>query len=106
MRLISRQTPLPISMRDWLETFAQRFTATLPEADRATFLDEVTQACRCDLCDASGQWTADYVRLRFSAFKPTASSIIPARACTRYFHWPYTDTGCIVSLHGTPFFDT
>ncbi len=68
--LFPRPTPLPGDVVGWLETFAQTFTARLPAADRASYLAEVRDALRPALCDASGQWTADYVRLRFRAVKP------------------------------------
>ncbi len=67
--LIPRPTPLPTGMRGWLETFAIPLTKTLPEAKRDTFLNDVTEKLRPVLCDSSGQWTADYIRLRFLARK-------------------------------------
>jgi trans-aconitate methyltransferase len=69
--LIPRPTPLPGDILGWLETFAQSFTAAVPEPQRAAFLEEVKEALRPQLCDTAGQWTADYVRLRFAAEKPT-----------------------------------
>jgi hypothetical protein len=54
-------------MRGWLETFAIPFTSSLPQEARAEFLDAVTERLRPALCDASGHWTANYVRLRFLA---------------------------------------
>jgi|SRR5579862_4863257 len=68
--LIPRPTPLPGDITGWLETFAESFTAALPAAERPAFLDEVREALRPTLCGADGQWTADYVRLRFAAEKP------------------------------------
>jgi len=38
--------------------------------DRGALLEEVRAELRPHLCDAEGQWTADYVRLRFAAAKP------------------------------------
>jgi trans-aconitate methyltransferase len=70
LALIPRPTPLPGDITGWLETFAESFTAVLPAAERAAFVDEVREAVRPTLCDAQGQWTADYVRLRFTAVKP------------------------------------
>ncbi len=72
IELIPRPTPLPTGMRPWLETFAIPFTKSVPESRRAAFLDEVTERLRPVLCDSEGQWTADYMRLRFSARKPKA----------------------------------
>ncbi len=71
--LIPRPTPLPGDISGWLETFAESFTAALPAAERATFIDEVRERLRPDLSDADGNWTADYVRLRFAATKPRSS---------------------------------
>ena len=67
--LIPRPTPLPGDVTGWLETFAQSFTAILAPADRPAFIGEVRDALRPQLCDAQGNWTADYVRLRFLARK-------------------------------------
>ncbi len=67
IELIPRPTPLPTGMRGWLETFAIPFTNSVMKEERADFLDEVTKRLRPVLCDASGHWTADYVRLRFLA---------------------------------------
>ena len=65
--LIPRPTPLPGDVTGWLETFAESFTTALPLADRPAFINEVKEVLRPQLCDASGHWTADYVRLRFAA---------------------------------------
>jgi trans-aconitate methyltransferase len=65
IELIPRPTPLPTGMRGWLETFAIPLTNSLPQEARAEFMDEVTERLRPVLSDASGHWTADYVRLRF-----------------------------------------
>jgi trans-aconitate methyltransferase len=68
--LIPRPTPLPGDISDWLETFCESFLALLPEGERAGYIEEVREALRPELCDSQGQWTADYVRLRFAAGKP------------------------------------
>ncbi|MFY9792044.1 MAG: methyltransferase domain-containing protein [Candidatus Sulfotelmatobacter sp.] len=70
VRLIPRPTPLPTGMRGWLDTFANPFCAALPSEERDSFLDDVTALLKPVLCDANGNWTADYTRLRFSAIKP------------------------------------
>jgi hypothetical protein len=72
--LIPRRTPLPGDILDWLETFAESFSAALPAPERLGFLLEVREAVRAVLCDASGGWSADYVRLRFAATKPAGHS--------------------------------
>jgi hypothetical protein len=54
----------------WLETFAENFLRALPSGESVAFLEEVREALRPKLCDADGNWTADYVRLRFAAQKP------------------------------------
>lgn len=66
IELIPRPTPLPESgMRGWLETFRRGLFDQLPEAERKSALDETVRLLTPFLCDDSGQWTADYVRLRF-----------------------------------------
>jgi hypothetical protein len=68
--LFARPTPLPGNIADWLENFAESFTRKVPEGERAAYVAEVVEALRPSLCDAQGQWTADYVRLRFAAVRP------------------------------------
>jgi trans-aconitate methyltransferase len=65
--LIPRPTPLPGDLMGWLATFSGSFTAVLPHAERQDYLECVRQRIRPHLCDAQGNWTADYVRLRFAA---------------------------------------
>src|SRR5277367_3931519 len=69
VQLIPRPTPLPTGMRGWLKTFANPFCAALPPEERDSFLDEVTARLKPVLCDTQGNWTADYMRLRFAAGK-------------------------------------
>lgn len=67
--LIPRPTPLPGDVTGWLETFAESFTSALPPAERSSYIAEVREALRPELCDAEGKWIADYIRLRFAAHK-------------------------------------
>lgn len=67
IQLFPRPTPLPGDVTGWLETFAESFIVALPAGARPTFLAEVRDALRPVLADAEGNWTADYVRLRFAA---------------------------------------
>jgi trans-aconitate methyltransferase len=67
--LIPRPTPLPGDVTGWLETFGESFTACLPPAERASYIDEVRETLRAEIADSKGVWTADYVRLRFAAIK-------------------------------------
>lgn len=68
IELIPRPTALPESgMRGWLETFRRGLFEQLSEADRDAALDETVLLLEPFLCDDSGRWTADYVRLRFLA---------------------------------------
>jgi trans-aconitate methyltransferase len=67
--LIPRPTPLPGDILGWLETFAESFTRILPAAERPAYLQKVRARIAPQLCDAAGMWTADYIRLRFSATK-------------------------------------
>jgi len=66
-RLIPRPTPLPTGISGWLDTFGESFFAAVPAADRDAMKQEVIELLRPSLCDRHGQWTADYVRLRFHA---------------------------------------
>jgi trans-aconitate methyltransferase len=67
--LIPRPTPLPTEINGWLETFAQSFIAPIPPEERPSFIADVREILRPDLCDRDGNWHADYVRLRFAAIK-------------------------------------
>jgi trans-aconitate methyltransferase len=69
--LFPRPTPLPGDVTGWLETFAQPFLAALVESERPAFLAEVRERLRPVLSDAYAAWTADYVRLRLLAVKPS-----------------------------------
>jgi trans-aconitate methyltransferase len=65
--LIPRLTPLPNGMDSWLNTFRNGVLDHLNPADRATALAATVTLLKPALCDADGNWTADYVRLRFHA---------------------------------------
>ncbi|WP_422365948.1 class I SAM-dependent methyltransferase [Pelagibius sp.] len=65
--LIPRPTPLPGAIGGWLETFAEAFLKQVPPAERDGLIDAVAERLRPQLCDSEGNWTADYVRLRFAA---------------------------------------
>lgn len=69
MALIPRPTPLPTGIAGWLETFAAPFLAAVAEPARPAVLARA-EALLPALRDESGQWWADYVRLRFVAEKP------------------------------------
>ena len=70
--LFDRPTPLLGDVGGWLEIFAQPYTSALAAAQRKGFISEVVEVLRPVLCDKSGNWKADYVRLRFAATKPNA----------------------------------
>jgi len=67
--LFPRPTPLPGDLADWLGVFAQSFLAAIPPAERPALVAELCERLRPQLCDATGRWTLDYVRLRFAARK-------------------------------------
>ncbi|MDH3663556.1 MAG: methyltransferase domain-containing protein [Alphaproteobacteria bacterium] len=67
IELIPRPTPLPTDMEGWLRTMAGPFFAALEEADRSAALAETVRLLAPCLRDERGNWTADYVRLRFHA---------------------------------------
>jgi SAM-dependent methyltransferase len=64
--LFPRPTPLPTGLEGWLGTFSAAFFDQFGEK-RAAVLAYVTDILRPSLCDRSGQWHADYVRLRVEA---------------------------------------
>ncbi len=66
--LISRPTPLAEGgMAAWLRTFRSGVLTALPENLRETVIAETCALLAPALCDEDGNWTADYVRLRFIA---------------------------------------
>ena len=67
INLIPRPTPLPNGMESWLNTFRNGVLDQLPPQDRATALAHTVALLEPILRDADGNWTADYVRLRFHA---------------------------------------
>jgi SAM-dependent methyltransferase len=66
--LFPRPTPLGEGgMASWLRTFRKGVLDTLPETMQQTVVDETTELLTSALRDEDGNWTADYVRLRFAA---------------------------------------
>lgn len=65
--LIPRPTPLPNGMDSWLNTFRNGVLDQLNPADRAIALSRTIALLSPILRDADGNWSADYVRLRFHA---------------------------------------
>jgi SAM-dependent methyltransferase len=70
--LVPRPTPIPSGMSAWLHTFRGGFidAAGVPEAERAQVIEDTRALLRPILADQAGNWTADYVRMRFVARKP------------------------------------
>ncbi len=64
--LFPRPTPLPTGLPAWLMTFRAPFFEQFGGAAQDA-LDETVDLLRSQLCDRSGNWTADYVRLRVEA---------------------------------------
>ena len=63
-----RPTPLgPGGMTAWLNTFCRGALDAVPEDLRETAVTETVALLTPALCDEYGNWTADYVRLRFIA---------------------------------------
>jgi trans-aconitate methyltransferase len=72
IELIPRPTPLPNGMEAWLNTFRNGVLDRLnppaySESDRVTAVANTIALLEPILRDADGNWTADYVRLRFQA---------------------------------------
>ena len=66
--LFPRPTPLKSGMKEWLKLFRKPFFDQFGEHIDAV-LDEVEDLLKPSLCDARGNWTADYVRIRVEAVK-------------------------------------
>lgn len=71
-RLIARPTPLASGIRGWLRTFRGGFidAAGVPATQTEDLMTEVEALLAPDLRDADGRWQADYVRLRWQAWRP------------------------------------
>ena len=67
IRLFPRPTPLPTGMAGWLRTFRVTQFEGVPPGLAQQIEDEIVELLRPSLCDAAGQWTADYVRLQVVA---------------------------------------
>lgn len=71
--IIPRPTPLPdTGMAGWLQTFRGGFidAAGVPADQQAQIIAETVRLLAPSLQGADGRWTADYVRIRFSAHLP------------------------------------
>jgi SAM-dependent methyltransferase len=66
--LIPRPTPLKTGMASWLRLFNAPFFTEFGDGFEAA-VKEAEETLRFALCDAEGNWTADYVRLRVEAVK-------------------------------------
>ena len=63
-----RPTPIPGDVTGWLHTFAGPFSGAVDDPEQLML--EVADLLRPSLCDEEGNWTVDYVRLRFAARLP------------------------------------
>jgi len=69
LQRFGRPTPLPTGIDGWLETFAFPLLTPLEEPARADVIAHAKELLAPVLQDETGQWNADYVRLRFAARK-------------------------------------
>lgn len=67
--LRDRPTLLPTDIRGWFVTFAQALVAELDTKLRTEIFDQLVEFCHPLLCNEMGEWTVDYVRLNFVAWK-------------------------------------
>jgi len=67
MELIPRPTPLGTDIGAWFRTFRRGVLSSLPEGERDAVVSETAALLAPALCDREGNWTGDYVRLRFIA---------------------------------------
>ncbi|MGC1873208.1 MAG: methyltransferase domain-containing protein [Acidobacteriaceae bacterium] len=75
IELVPRPTPLPTGMRAWLIMFRRGLFDRVPENLRDTILNEALDHLAPALCDKNGNWTADYVRLKFRAHLISAGTV-------------------------------
>ena len=66
--LIPRPVVLKTGIEGWLMLFRKPFFAQFGDSEQQA-LAETVDLLRPALCDAQGNWTADYVRLRVEAVK-------------------------------------
>lgn len=67
---LPRPTVLPTGMQGWLRTFASPFLVGVAADQRQRVLDDAVALLAPTQRDGRGQWSADYVRLRFDARLP------------------------------------
>ena len=68
IEIFERPTPIPGDIEGWFEVFGESFLGAVPEQDRTAFLDDIRDDLAPEFCDDEGNWSVDYVRLRFQAF--------------------------------------
>jgi len=66
--LFPRPTPLKTGMKEWLKLFRKPFFDQFSD-EKDSVLSQVETLLKPVLQDANGDWTADYVRIRFKATK-------------------------------------
>jgi trans-aconitate methyltransferase len=69
MELQPRPTPLKMDMEQWLRIFRKGALGRLNEKDREDAVADTAKLLETILRDSDGNWTGDYVRLRFAAVK-------------------------------------
>lgn len=67
IELVPRPTLLPTGLAGWLETFRRSLLDQLTPEQKDAVMARATGLLKPIFCDRSGQWYADYVRLRFQA---------------------------------------
>ncbi len=70
LTLSRRPTPLPGDIGGWLDTFAHHYLDAVDTAEHDALMDEIRAVLHPQLVNDDGVWVADYVRLKFVAFKP------------------------------------
>lgn len=73
LQVFPRPTPLPAGLASWLQVFAAPLLADVPADDRPGIVDDAVRIAQPWLADHAGRVTADYVRLRFAASKPSGA---------------------------------
>ncbi|MDP5253481.1 MULTISPECIES: class I SAM-dependent methyltransferase [unclassified Vibrio] len=67
--LLARPTLIKAGMRAWLNVFASDALVLIPVPDREAFLDQIEAMLKPQLYSPTLGWQADYMRIRFIAYK-------------------------------------
>ncbi len=71
IELVPNPTRLPTGIEGWMDTFAHHFLDLLPPQERPAARDQAISFLKPAIRDREGNWTVDFVGLRFEAVRET-----------------------------------